>query len=157
MTLTTVVRVDTPCSAADVYLYCRFLLNTPFAVDPEYGADAESGQAWIAHSFDVGLSARLCVLYESSVGGLSPVDVTFDTVRAYRGRGRESCTDLHARLVTALGRWLDARSLPWQWYDEHRDVWSVRFDGLAEFGDAHRAYGSVAWFRRAAMEVDADG
>ena len=155
MTLTTAVRVDLPCSVTDVYLHCRFLLDTPHDVAPEYGADAESGLAWVAHSFDVGLPARLCVFYKSAVGSLeSSIEVTFDTVRSYRGRGRESCFDLHARLVTALGRWLDVKGLPWQWYDERHDVWSVRFDGLAVFGDAHRAFGSVAWFRRAATEVD---
>ncbi|MBN9791269.1 hypothetical protein DMP17_22060 [Pseudonocardia sp. TMWB2A] len=79
--------------------------------------------------------------------GWAAMIVDFDTAYGWRGEGGETCSDLHARLVTALGQWLDARGLPWKWQNEYTGEWFDRYDGLAEFGNAHRATGADAWFR----------
>lgn len=106
-------------------------------VDPAGGypteADIEETHQWAARS--------------PTQNGWAAIEVTFDTAYGYRGEDGESCSDLHARLVTALGRWLDARGLPWKWQNEYTGDWFDRFDGLAEFGDAHRSTGADAWFR----------
>lgn len=83
--------------------------------------------------------------------GWAHVEVSFDTTYGYRGESGETCSDLHARLVAALGQWLDARSLPWKWKNEYTGEWFDRFDQLDQFGSAHRAIGADAWFRTVAL------
>lgn len=79
--------------------------------------------------------------------GWAYAEVSFDTAYSFRGEGDESCSDLHARLVTALGKWLDAREIPWKWCNEYTGEWSHRYWNLDEFGNAHRSTGADAWFR----------
>jgi hypothetical protein len=83
--------------------------------------------------------------------GWGAIEVTFDTAYGFKGEGGESCSDLHARLVTALGQWLDVRGLPWKWNNEFTGEWFDRYDGLAEFGDAYRATGAADWFQNLAL------
>jgi hypothetical protein len=87
------------------------------------------------------------VAADPTENGWAAIEVTFDTAYSYRGDNGEGCSDLHARIVTALGQWLDAKGLPWKWQNEYSGEWFDRYDGLAEFGDAHRATGADAWFR----------
>lgn len=84
---------------------------------------------------------------EPTSNGWAAIEVTFDTAYGYQGENGESCSDLHARLIRALGQWLDARGLPWKWQNEYSGEWHDRYDGLDEFGDAHKATGVDAWFR----------
>jgi hypothetical protein len=86
-----------------------------------------------------------------TASGWAAIEVTFDTAYGYRGEGGESCSDLHARLVTALGRWCDARDLPWKWQNEYTAEWHDGFDGLDDFGNAHRATGADDWFQNLAL------
>lgn len=89
--------------------------------------------------------------------GWAAIEVTFDTAYGYRGDGGESCSDLHARLIRAFGQWLDARGLPWKWQNEYTGEWFDSYDGLDEFGDAHRATGADAWFRNIVVPAIAGG
>jgi hypothetical protein len=75
--------------------------------------------------------------------GWATIEVTFDTSYVYRGDDGESCSDLHARLITALGQWLDSKGLPWKWQNEYSCEWFDRFDGLAEFATRtdHKPHG----------------
>lgn len=79
--------------------------------------------------------------------GWAYAEVSFDTAYSFRGEDGETCSDLHARLVTALGAWLDARAIDWKWRNEHTGEWFNRDDQLTAFGDAHRSTGADAWFR----------
>lgn len=83
--------------------------------------------------------------------GWAATVVDFDTAYGYRGDGGESCSDLHARLVAALGQWLDEHDLPWKWCNEYTGEWFDRYDQLDTFGNAHRATGADDWFRNLVM------
>jgi len=149
--------------------------GTPVEAGPEEGSPLAyaDGRKWIANPGGIGLGAWLWVYYgvdgpmrhvhdkwctdddgvceyadseNPTDNGWAAIDVTFDTAYGYRGENNESCSDLHARLVSALGAWLDARGLPWKWQNEYTGEWSDRFDNLDAFGDAHRATGADAWF-----------
>lgn len=97
------------------------------------------------------------VAADPTENGWAAIEVSFDTAYGYRGEGGESCSDLHARLVTALGLWLDKRGLPWKWKNEYTGEWHDGADGLDRFGAAHRASGADAWFRNQVMPVIANG
>lgn len=169
MTLSTNVAITGPVSARAVYDFLRPLVKTPEHVQP----DIKDGEIW--NPGGVGASAWLIIYHGPDDGaqvmprvdgadndpdpderdylsespqhnGTTHVLVDFDTAYSYRENG-ETCSDLHARLVTALGKWLDAQNAPWKWHNEYTGEWFDRYDGLAEFGDAHRATGADEWFR----------
>lgn len=83
--------------------------------------------------------------------GWSAIEVSFDTAYGYTGPNGESCSDLHARLVRAVGAWCDRKGLPWKWQNEFTGEWHHGTDGLAEFGDAFRSTGAESWFREKAL------
>ena len=63
------------------------------------------------------------------------IRIDWDTGYAYRGRNGEGCGDLHARMVAAVGRWLDEQGLTWWWHDECRGEWHRGHEGLDRLGD----------------------
>lgn len=175
MTLNTSVAIGSPTNVHDVYALCRKLLDTPDDVQPITSNDdpnrvRRDGSKYIANPGGLGLDAWLWINYgadgplthtcdqwcddethdlaenDPTQNGWAAIEVTFDTSYGYRGENGESCSDLHAWLVTALGQWLDAKGLPWKWCNEYTGEWFDRFDGLAEFGDAHRATGAIRRF-----------
>lgn len=79
--------------------------------------------------------------------GWASVIVSFDTTYGHRGPNGETCSDLHAKYVYALGQYLDSKGLDWKWEDEYQGEWYDRYDHLDEFGDAHRSTGADEWFR----------
>jgi hypothetical protein len=97
------------------------------------------------------------VAADPTMNGWAAIEVTFDTAYGYRGDGGESCSDLHARLLTALGQWLDARDLPWKWQNEFTGEWHDGIDGLAEFGDAFAMTGAQSWFEDVVKPAIASG
>lgn len=80
--------------------------------------------------------------------GWAAIDVSLDTTYSYRGEDGASCSDLHARLVLAIGHFCDARGLPWKWQDEFLGSWHDGEEGLAEFGDAFASTGAKRWFEQ---------
>lgn len=78
--------------------------------------------------------------------GWAAIEVTFDTAYGWRGPSGESCSDLHARLIRAVGQWCDRKGLPWKWQNEFTGEWHDGTDGLDEFGDAFRSTGAQDWF-----------
>ena len=72
--------------------------------------------------------------------GWAAIEVSFDTDYGYRWQNGESSSALHARLVTALGRWLDERGLPWKWRNAYTDEWFDRYEGLDEFEATERVH-----------------
>jgi hypothetical protein len=104
-----------------------------------------TGKTWEITQEEVDEHARW-VAGDPTENGWSAIEVTFDTAYGYRGKGGESCSDLHARLVTALGSWLDAKGLPWKWQNEYTGEWHDRFDQLDTFGNAHLDTGAEMWF-----------
>jgi hypothetical protein len=133
-------------------------IGLPALLDVTYGADGpmihrcdkwcatELGGEWNHTQEDLDEHARH-IAEDPTENGWAAIVVDFDTTYGYRGEGGESCSDLHARLVTALGRWLDERGLPWKWRNEYTGEWFDRYDQLDTLGDAHRCTGADAWFR----------
>jgi hypothetical protein len=105
----------------------------------------ELGGEWNHTQEDIDEHAS--VANDPTENGWAVIEVSFDTAYGYKGPSGESCSDLHARIVTALGQWLDAKGLPWKWKNEYSGEWFDRFDQLDQFGDAHRATGADDWFR----------
>lgn len=161
MTLNTSIAIHEPMPAEDVYQFCRALLGTPEHVVP-IRSDSEFRQCRsIGHPIGIGLPALLDVYYggdgplgpwkgdededadsqeyarnDYSRNGWAAIEVTFDTAYSYREPNGAGCSDLHAWLVTQLGRWLDERGKTWKWENEFTGEWHDRFDGLEEFGNA---------------------
>jgi hypothetical protein len=162
VTLTTSVAIGAPTDVLELFRFCRALLGVAEEVPFTHNASELSGCREIYNPGGIGAPAWLWIYYGADgplpadtdeeadpadpLNGWACIHVTFDTAYGYTGNGGESCSDLHARLLTALGDWLDARDLPWKWQDEYTGEWHDRFDGLAEFGDAHRSSGAAAWF-----------
>jgi hypothetical protein len=118
----------------------------PFIHECDKWCSTEVGGEWETTQASVDEHTHY-VAEDPMANGWAAIVVDFDTTYSYRGAGGESCSDLHARLVTALGQWLDQQGLPWKWQNEYTGEWFDRYDQLAEFGDAHRATGADAWFR----------
>jgi hypothetical protein len=173
MTLSTKVAILAPTDAREIFDFLRPLVETPDSVEPEIRENAilnppgigASAWLWVHHGPENGAQvmprSEDCdsededdrEYYRGSprYNGTTHVLVDFDTTYGYQGDGGESCSDLHARLVTALGQWLDARGVPWKWQNEYTGEWFDRFDSLDSFGNAHRANGADAWFRNTVM------
>lgn len=97
------------------------------------------------------------VAEDPTENGWGAIEVTFDTTYGYRSDAGEGCSQLHARLVAQLGRWLDERGLPWKWKNEYTGVWFDGYEGLAEFVDAHKSTGAAAWFEDTVMPLIESG
>lgn len=177
MTLCTSIAIGKPHNVREVFDFCRTLLDTPDGTPFEQRVcgDWRPGQREIYNPPGIDLAAWLWIYYGAdgpmivpaddpedpdevdhvkstpTKNGWAAIEVTFDTAYGYRGPDGESCSDLHARLVTALGQWCDARGLPWKWQNEYTGEWHDQYDGLAEFGDAHRTTGADDWFRHTVM------
>lgn len=131
-------------------------------LDVTYGADGpmvhqhdkwcstELGGEYNTSQEDIDEHARH-IANDPTENGWAAIVVDFDTPYGYRGEGGETCSDVHARLVTALGKWLDERNLPWKWKNEYTGEWFDRYDQLDAFGDAHRMTGADEWFRTTVM------
>jgi hypothetical protein len=177
MTLSTKVAIGKPYNVHEVFAFARTLIDTPNGT-PDAWADREpyaDGTKWMGNPSGLGLAAWLIVRYgvdgpmrhkcdewcddethewaqkHPDENGWAAIVVDFDTAYSYRGEDGETCSDLHARLVTALGQWLDAKGLPWKWQNEYSGEWFDRYDQLDTFGDAHRATGADDWFRKVAI------
>lgn len=161
MTLNTTIAIHEPMPVEDVYAFCRTLLGTPDDIKPtRHDSDYRRCKS-IGHPMGVGLPALLDIYYgaDGPLGawrgdedetdpeslayfaedfernGWSSIVVTFDTGYAYREPNGAGCSDLHAWLVTQLGRWLDERGKTWKWENEFTGEWHDRFEGLDDFGN----------------------
>lgn len=173
MTLTTSVAVDMPSEDSEVaawrlYAFVRELVDTPSDVKPD-PEPKKFGHRSIWNPPGIGLNAWVWVNYDQDIHehgedcedpdeakylhsdptltGLATHEVNFDTVYGYCGDNGETCSDLHARYITAVGRWCDQQGLKWWWQNEFTGEWHQGAEGLAEFGDAFRDTGAEAWFQ----------
>lgn len=73
------------------------------------------------------------------------LEVSIDTTYGYRGEDDEGCSELHARLITELGSWLDKRGVRWSWQNEFTDEVHSRYNGLVDF--AGSGIQAAAWFQ----------
>lgn len=135
MTLTTHLRVVDPLVPADVFTYCRNLIG---AYDGEvaYRHDTNHGWSRYRNLPGQGMPAILTVAYcddgplpdfagtpfEAPAGA---IEVMFDTGYGYRDEYGE-CDDLHRRLTTQLGQWLDDQGTDWWCQDEYDGAWHRR-------------------------------
>jgi hypothetical protein len=170
----------------EVFAYCRALLNTPEGTEimtgPEPGEHRfGNGDKYIANPGGIGLQAWLWINYGAdgpmvtepddpndqdeveyiagnpAKNGWGAIEVTFDTAYGYRSDDGENCSQLHARLITQLGAWLDERALPWKWQNEYTGEWFDRYDGLAEFVGAHESTGAADWFNNTVLPAIENG
>lgn len=150
--------LNNPCGIGlPAWLWLYYGADGPFALhEHDKYCATEVGGEWGHTQEDVDRHAA-DIAADPTENGWAAIEVSFDTAYGYRGDNGESCSDLHARLVTALGQWLDARGLPWKWQNEYTGEWFDRYDGLAEFGDAHRTTGADAWFRNVVLPAIAGG
>lgn len=81
--------------------------------------------------------------YNHSPAHYLRVDV--DTPYGYTGPDGEGCGDLHARLVTELGLWLDEREVTWSWRNEFTGEIFSRYDGLEDLAESGAK--AEGWFR----------
>lgn len=66
------------------------------------------------------------------------IEISVDTPYGYRAENGAGCADLHAWLVSEMGRWCDARGLTWLWFDEFRGEWHPSTDPVTILGDPVR-------------------
>lgn len=181
MTLSTHIAIAPGIPVREVFDRCRALLDTPDSVPIEQDATS------IAHPPGVGLPAWLIVNYgpngplvhdpcedcgdpehdrwiasNPTENGQAVIDVDLDTTYGYRGPNGESCSSLHARLVTQLGAWLDGRGIAWWWRNEYTGVWwandALGREALVEFAGAHtRPGGADEWFRSMVLPAILNG
>lgn len=97
------------------------------------------------------------VANDPTQNGWGAIEVTFDTAYSYRSDSGEGCSQLHARLVAQLGKWLDDKALPWKWQNEYTGEWFDGYDGLAEFVDSHRSTGAADWFNNTVLPLIESG
>ncbi|MFF4600595.1 hypothetical protein [Amycolatopsis sp. NPDC001319] len=182
MTLNTSIAIGKPYPVRQVFDFCRELLNTPEGTPfSEEHSSWRKGVKQIFNPCGIGLPAWLWIYYgadgpmvetpddpsdEDEVeyiartptkNGWAAMEVTFDTAYGYRGPDGESCSQLHARLVAQLGKWLDAKGLPWKWQNEYTGEWFDGYDGLAELVGAHESTGADEWFRGTVLPLIAGG
>lgn len=62
------------------------------------------------------------------------LEVSFDTGYSYH-HDAARCGDLHAWLVTELGKWLDERNVPWCWLREDTGEWFLNSEGIDQLGN----------------------
>lgn len=174
MTLDTTIAIDIPsedpeAAAWRLYHFARGLVDTPNDIKHAPLKPKEYGCRSIRNPMGIGLNAWMRVNYDHNLHehgpdcedpdeakwihsdpcsiGLATHEVLFDTTYGYRGDNGETCSDLHARYIIALGRWCDQQGLKWWWQNEFTGEWHRGTEGLAEFGDAFRDTGAEAWFQ----------
>lgn len=128
MTLDTRVRALDPVDPWETFQWCRGLLGATDSHEWEH----ERGS--YCNTPGQGLPAWLTVTYD-------PVEVSFDTGYAFDVNGAR-CTDLHAYLVDALGRWFETKNVGFSWYDELEGEWHPSWDALDRFGDKEKGLAS---------------
>jgi hypothetical protein len=155
MTLTTRIAIIEPTPVRPVFDECRRLLDgedVPFMHGP---SSHRTGVAEYRNAPGQGLHALLWVSYGADAP-MAPdpryaddpderryyppvstwsVEVAFDTAYGYHSDRGGSCSDLHARLILQLGRWLSERGLTWYWYDEFRGEWHASSIPVQVLGD----------------------
>jgi hypothetical protein len=76
------------------------------------------------------------------------VKVDWDTAYGHRV-GEVGCTELHARYITAMAAWCDARRLSYAWQNEYTGKWFTDLTGLEDFGNSGAQ--AMDWFNNMAM------
>ena len=79
-------------------------------------------------------------------------DIDFDTAYGYRDSKGRRCGDLHAVLVSEVGKWLDERGVRWEWRNEYSgDVHGGedRYDRLIDLVSS--GFEASAWFRTSVL------
>lgn len=156
MRLKTSVVIGAPTNVDELFAYCQTLLGTPLGVTPVAGVwkfppnSFESRHWYISNPTGLG-PTELWVNYADGPmrelpgpgedakyvkwreatpthNGFGRVEVDFATEEACRGERGETFGARHVRLITAFGKWLDVRGLPWKWGEF--GGWHDRFDGL---------------------------
>jgi hypothetical protein len=171
MTLDTSIAIGKPTPVRPLFDFCRELLGTP--VDTPFEQEDckyRTGCKQIFNPGGLGLPAWLWIYYGAdgpmigkpddpndpddveyvastpTKNGWAAIEVTFDTAYGWHGQDGESCSDLHARLIRAVGQWCDRKGLPWKWRNEFTGEWHDAYEGLDEFGDAFKSSCAQDWF-----------
>jgi hypothetical protein len=178
VTLNTSIVIGQATPVREVFDFCRELIKTPGGTPFTQRDDSYSpGMREIFNPGGIGLCAWLWINYGAdgpmigapddpedqeeldyiartpTKNGWAAIEVTFDTAYGYTSPEGEGCSQLHARLVAELGKWLDRKGLPWKWQNEYTCEWHDGFDGLAEFVGAHKSSGADEWFRNTVLPV----
>lgn len=74
--------------------------------------------------------------------------ISFDTAYGYEGENGWSCGDLHAALVTVVGKYLEMQEVTWAWMNEFTGEVHQGYDNLEELGRGGRQ--AQDWFDTAA-------
>ncbi len=75
-------------------------------------------------------------------------DSDFDTADGYRDKLGRGCGDLHAVLVSEVGKWLDERGVRWEWRNEYNGEihgGEARYARLVDLVSS--GFEAGAWFR----------
>lgn len=85
-------------------------------------------------------------------------DIDFDTAYGYRGSQGRGCGDLHAVLVSEVGKWLDERGVRWEWKNEYNGEVHGGDDRYARLIDlVSSGFEASAWFRATVLPAIAAG
>jgi hypothetical protein len=155
MTLDTRIYVLDRIDHRELFARCGQLIGADEGIkftddqDCAYGDADPLAQPWtIANNPGQNLCARLMVHYrpgaplrteaqasahDMDCEGACYAEVSFDTAYGYRGPDG-GCGDLHVRLVTQLGQWLDGRGIRWQWRNEFTGEVFWGYEGLDQLG-----------------------
>lgn len=79
-------------------------------------------------------------------------NIDFDTAYGYRDTAGRGCGDLHALLVAEVGKWLDERSVRWEWRNEFiGDIHGgdERYTRLVDM--VRGGFEASAWFRTSVL------
>lgn len=167
MTLDTRVYIHSPISYRDVFVKCNQLIGSHEGIkftDKEVKYPEGERRLLYNHPGQ-GLPALLDVSYRNDgplYTGTSHWDdcgddctyephfiprwleVSFDTAYGYIGENGERCGDLHARLVTELGVWLDERGVIWSWKNEFTGKVHRGYEGLTDL--CSEGSNACSWF-----------
>lgn len=175
MTRDTSIAIGRPTDVRELFKDCRTLLGCRDDVPTREGDGYRTGCKEIANPMGIGLPALLEIQYgadgpmihrcdsfcdsgctdvqgdDPRDNGWAAIEVSFDTSYGYRGPDGEGCSDLHARLVRAVGQWCEQRGLPWKWQNEFTGEWFNGMDGLDQFGNAFQSTGAESCFTDVVM------
>lgn len=85
-------------------------------------------------------------------------DIDFDTAYGYRDSQGRGCGDLHAVLVSEVGKWLDERGVRWEWRNEYNGDVHGGEDRYARLIDlVSSGFEASAWFRTSVLPAIAAG
>ncbi len=164
MTLSTYVYVRDAVDVEEIWQKCQDIIGTASPQWSESESDRYGdGTVWRSNEPGQGFSAWLLMHYKRD-GGQVPaevcvadcdqpctyqhppawsLEVNFDTAYGYSD-SMGGCGDLHARLVFALGQWLDERDVDWSWRNEFTGEVHHRYAGLDALGSGGRQ--AQEWF-----------